>query len=260
MTFPIIYATGLMFPFVTRTDNPIVGKCQWDEKREHDGRCVYCYAQGPKGIAVQKNMPLYKGPPRLNEKVLRKSLKPNDFLFPSMRDWFNPNMSVELRVPAYAWIRKYAPVKALILTKNPKGLYEDLAEDLVPRNCVVGATIEADVDYPQLSGAPPQTERLEYMRMIHSDFPEYKTFVSAEPVLRFTTDFPEKIKDVGPWATAVGYDSRKCMLPEPLLPNTEWLIGELSWFTTVYVKKLRQAWWDRGQLLKALQRLSGNDR
>jgi len=244
-----------MFPFVTRTDNPIVGACKWDLDMPNCGTCGYCYAQGEKGI--KHNRPvlkkLYTGEPRLNPNVLRKRLKSGDFLFPSMRDWYSLGVTEELRSKAFSWIRECSnvatarggePITVLILTKNPRGAYTDLTKDLIPRNCIIGATIEADINYTNLSGAPPQSERIEFMISIKSDFPEYKTFVCAEPILQHNEDFAELLAPIRPWAFAVGYDNHKHRMLEPALAITKKLVDDLSWTAPVYLKKLRKAWWE----------------
>jgi len=82
------------------------------------------------------------------------------------------------------------------------------------------------------------------MQRIAADFPTYRTFVSMEPVLKFTPEFPEKIHLIRPEAVAVGYDNYNHRLPEPSRTEAESLIHHLNGYTTVYRKSIRPAWWE----------------
>ena len=53
------------------------------------------------------------------------------------------------------------------------------------------------------------------MQEIKRRFSEYETFVSIEPIIRFTINFAPLPWLLHPWAVAIGYDNYNCNLPEP---------------------------------------------
>ena len=69
-------------------------------------------------------------------------------------------------------------------------------------------------------------------------------FISIEPVLDFTLNFAERIRDIGPFMVYVGYDNYNNKLPEPPLNKTEKLVQELMSFTLVIKKTMRPAWFE----------------
>jgi len=224
-----------MFPFVTATVNPILGECPFG--------CLYCWTRNLKG-RWSRLAQRYSGPPRLDDKALLRRFRADDFVFAgTMRDLFSPDVSLDMLADVFSWIGR-SDAQFLLLTKNPGRLYEALTALKVPSNCVLGATIESDLNYPDLSRAPPQPKRLEAMQRIAADFPTYRTFVSVEPVLKFTPEFPEKIRLVRPWGVAVGYDNYNHRLPEPPLAEVKSLMGCVGGFSKVYVKTVREAWWE----------------
>jgi len=162
-------------------------------------------------------------------------------------------------VPAF-WIFRMLEVERanpgvdfLHLTKNP-GRYFELSNFVEPAgltafrfpgNAILGATIESNRDYGNLSKAPPQGERLRWMARLAGG--PNRLFVSVEPVLDFDLDeFAHGIREIKPWAVAVGYDNYSNRLPEPGLEKTAELIGLLEGAgIRVYRKTLRGAWWER---------------
>jgi DNA repair photolyase len=136
-------------------------------------------------------------------------------------------------------------VKFLFMTKNPKRYFDVVCEDSAGTlaNCTLGATVESDANYPKLSKAPPQSDRLHHMTKL-SEL-GVKTFVSVEPILDFTPGFETDLYRIRPWAVAVGYDNYKNYLPEPSLKRTQDLISKLRKAgITVYEKTLRKAWYE----------------
>ena len=108
-------------------------------------------------------------------------------------------------------------------------------EEFFPNNCVLGCTIESDVNYPEYSKAPSQQERLYWMRRLHEEARHHDLFVSIEPILDFNLDsFVKEIANIHPWAVAIGMDNYNNKLFEPTLKKTRKLIQELKG-SSVYV-------------------------
>jgi len=238
---------GRMFEFITKTINPLGGECVWDAGADYGGRCRYCWASHVKDrFGIRK----YTGEPFLIHGGLRQieSLGEDDFAFTvTMRDLYNPNVPADYRWAIYNSIAR-SKGKVLLLTKNPEGAFIDLgamkiSTGLIP-NLVIGATIESDIDHQGISGAPRNTDRLRWMYAIRTEFPEQKTFVSVEPILKFTQDFPRKLVQLRPEAVAVGYDNYDNRLPEPTMKETQGLIDALedAGCMLVYRKTIRAAW------------------
>lgn len=59
-----------MFPFITRTWNPLGGECKHG--------CRYCWARK---LAADEKMAKHQGEPRLYRRELEREFKPGDFVF-----------------------------------------------------------------------------------------------------------------------------------------------------------------------------------
>jgi len=223
-----------MFSFITGTSNPLGGKCP--------GGCVYCWAQGEKGLAKRYNMEKYEGGPRLYEKVLRKRYGPDEFVFVvDMRDLFSPDVSREMILRVLEWLRESPDAWFLLLTKWPERYLEFVGE--IPLNVVLGATIESNQHHPEVSSAPSCPSRLEAMTRVRKAFPEHRLFVSVEPILTFELEgFVEALKKLRPWKVALGHDNYGYELSEPCEADTRDLRLSLQQFTDVDVKNIRKAW------------------
>lgn len=231
-----------MFPFITKTWNPLGGECLH--------HCVYCWAQGPEGLAKTRNMEKYLGKTSLiNKEFKRKTMfSGHAFIFVcDMLDLFGrwvPNLYI-IRVLNFC--RDQKPTPFLLLTKNPEAYFHFF--DNIPFNCYMGCTIESNRDYPELSRAPPQSKRLELMvKLSHAIYRNHilqqgRIFISIEPILDFDYEpFVSKLLKMHPWAVAVGYDNYGNKLPEPSLVKTMQLIDRLEKAgITVYRKTLREA-------------------
>jgi len=212
-----------MFPFITRTWNPLGGKCQHE--------CSYCWARK---LAEQKKMMKYQGCNRIYPKELQKQFKPSDFIFVCdmcdlFGDWvFKPNVQAILDVISGS------PARFLLLTKNPKR-YREFE---IPLNCVCGATIECDMNFKVSGNAPTPYSRIMDLRDLRIVNPK---MVSIEPIMNFTENFPYMIAFFKPEFVAVGYDNYHNGLPEPSMSKTMMLIDVLESFgVKVYRKTLRE--------------------
>jgi len=228
--------TSRMFPFITCTANPLGGRCP--------GGCVYCWAQGEKGLAKKWDMEKYEGAPRLYEKVLKKRYGSGDFVFVvDMRDLFSPDVPREMILEILGWQEESPEAWFLDLTKWPERYLEFVGE--IPVNVVLGATVESNRDHPMVSRAPSLSSRLESMARVREAFPDHRLFVSVEPILKHDLGgFLEPLKVLRPWKVAVGYDNYKYQLDEPSKSDTDDLAWSLQQFTDVVVKTIRKAWWE----------------
>jgi len=137
-----------------------------------------------------------------------------------------------------AWIY-HQPCQVLTLTKNPE-VYRKYHE-IIPKNVVLGATIESDLRVTkEYSKAPLPRDRLEAMYWLVDNMPNDR-FISVEPIMAFSPLFSSEILTIKPWAVAVGYDNYKTGLIEPSLQETKQLISELSESTKVFTKTLRES-------------------
>ena len=240
-----------MFPFITTTWNPLGGRCPH--------RCIYCWSQSEKGLVIRLNMQKYQGEPRLIEKELNRRFKPGEFVFvQDMSDLFAENVPAALISKVLRKIKQFPKTTFLLQTKNPRRYIQFLLLNQIPRNAILGVTVETSTStfntpskftsYEEISSAPLPAFRLSWMHAISSsNLPHVnrRIFVSIEPVLDFDLEiFVACIKAIKPWAVAVGYDNYGHHLPEPPLEKTLRLIQELEKFTTVYRKTVRKAWWE----------------
>jgi protein gp37 len=211
-----------MFPFITKTWNPLGGECQHN--------CSYCWA---KKLTKQYGMKKYVGYPTINTKELHRVFEPNDFVFVcDMCDLFGDWVPTEYIQRIMDQIGFLSQGQFLLLTKNP-GRY--LKFDL-PDNVVAGATIECDIMFKVKSEAPVPFLRIGDMRKVKA-----KKMVSIEPIMEFTESFPYSIASIKPDFVAVGYDNYHNNLPEPPLGKTMDLIAVLKdRGITVYEKTLRE--------------------
>ncbi len=222
--------TSRMFPFITKTWNPLGGKCGFE--------CSYCWA---KALTKRHNFKKYQGVWYVDEKQLLKSFTNKDFVFlQDMNDIsFCPLVSL---YPIFSRIEG-SSAKFLTLTKNPRYFLDGKKWFLTPLNVIIGATIETNRSIPEnISKAPQPSERLHAMFELQQ-YTYHKLFISIEPIMDFDLDeFAKRIILIKPWAVAVGYDNYNNHLIEPSMSKTEELIKKLEANgITVYRKTIREA-------------------
>jgi len=117
-------------------------------------------------------------------------------------------------IPILTWIKSNVASKFLILTKNPT-FFEKYAKR-IPRNCVLGTTIETDrSDFTSIfSMAPPPQERLSVMKWVRNNLPNERVLV-IEPIMKFTEQFSNEINSIEAKWVVIGYDNYRNSLPEP---------------------------------------------
>ena len=225
-----------MFPFITCTWNPLGGECKH--------LCEYCWARK---LIERNKFAKYQGRPRLVEKEMERQFKSGDFVFVcDMCDLFGYWVPDELIEKVLEVTRRFPETHFLFLTKNPGRYYYLMGRGRAGNNVVLGATIESNRRFPELSRALYPLDRLQSMYRLRLDpyvGGRHARFISIEPILDFDLEFIPLITRVVPWAVAVGYDNYGHHLPEPSLEKTLDLIRQLEAnHIIVYRKTLREAW------------------
>ena len=206
----LVKAKGNMYEWVTHTWSILQGKCPHD--------CDYCYVKTGMIGKYPSLKVQYEGVPRLNERDRNINLGKGKTIFVAhTSDLFAKDIPLGLIEQVLDICKKYPENKYVFQTKAPEHMLI-LAHlgYLPPKEMVeLGTTIETD-DWDMLkkhtkAGSP--TARLYAMSRLHQE--GYKTFITIEPVMKFTHDFADKIIDARPDFVNIGADSKKCSLPEP---------------------------------------------
>lgn len=233
--------TSRMFPFITRTHNPIGGGhvIQKDGKITGCYNCVYCWATSMKN---QYKWQKYLGTYRFIEKELLVRYKKDDFTF--VCDMIDiGRVPIPILIQFFNWLEDQ-PGKILTLTKNPRIYMELIRLGIkIPENVYLGATIESNKNYPDISKAPSQDNRLYWMTLLSQiESVKDRLFISIEPVMAFDLKiFETSIYCIKPWAVAIGYDNYNSGLLEQDLMTVKELISRMGEYTTVYTKTLRDS-------------------
>jgi hypothetical protein len=134
-------------------------------------------------------------------------------------------------------IKELNHLQFFIQTKNP-GFFKNWS---FPENLMMGITLETDLDklykIYKISEAPlPSKRKKDFLQV---NIPE--KVVTIEPILKFNLKkLVSWVREIDPVRVYVGYDTKKCLLPEPFLKKTKRLMSELSEFTKVKPKLLRE--------------------
>ena len=202
------------------TWNVVKGECYHN--------CSYCYCK-----KIAKRFNKVQKPVRFDEKELKTNLGSGNSIFVgSSCDMFSDNIPSAWILRVLEHCRKYDN-KYLFQTKNPKKLLNYLDE--IPKNSVIGTTIESDMDYDDIMGNSPFVK----LRAIHMYDISYsfETQITIEPILKFNlSEIVKMIKLTNASVCYIGADSGKNNLPEPSKEEILELIKELSIFTTVKLK------------------------
>ncbi len=217
---------SLMFPFVKKTWNPVIG-CQHN--------CIYCWARRMAEGRL-KHHPKYRDgfKPKFFQDELNVKFKDGDFVFVvDMGDLFGEWVPEEWIVKVIEKTYEFPNTTFLFLTKNPLRYHEFL--DMFRDNHILGATIETNRDY-KVTKAPPPEERYEAMKSLKG----VRKFVSIEPIMDFDVDvFSRWILDIMPEFVCIGYDNWGNKLPEPPFEKVRDLIERINVFIRIYLKKLQ---------------------
>ncbi len=227
----VLKQSSRKFPEITGTWNPVIGCLH---------NCLYCWARRYAARLSKMGVEPYASrgfQPTFIAERLRRRFSKNSFIFVSdMGDLFGEWVPDRWISRVLDKVRMTPQTLFLLLTKNPQR-YLELGD--LPDNVVLGATIESNRDYPSLSNAPPQSQRIEAMKKIEHD---HKAIV-VEPILDFDLEeFTRDVKELSPSFIYIGYDNYGFNLPEPPLQKTSQLIQRMLEFTDVRLGTIREAW------------------
>lgn len=209
-------SNGNMYPWVTHMHTHLGGECPH--------KCKYCYVEtGRFGRA-----PRYTGPLRLIEDEFKVAYGSGKTIFIEHKnDLFAENVPALFIRRIMAHCQTWPDNTYVFQTKNP-GRYFGV-ETLLPRNCILGVTIETNRVIPGISEAPPPEERAKQMIMLRLHAcRNVRLFVTIEPVLDFDVDILAAwIHQIRPDFLNLGADSKHNGLPEPTVEKIMALVAKL---------------------------------
>jgi len=214
-----------MYGFVDATWNTVKGECPHG--------CRYCYM---KRFGNQK-------PIRFDEKELKTDLGEDNFIFvgSSCDMWADEIQQ--------AWIDRTVEHcvdyqnRYLFQSKNP-GRIESYIEWL-PKDSVIGTTIESNRVYPEMGNPPYPSTRAERMAIIRGCGFPHALMITIEPIMDFDIKaMVAWISRIEPeWVNIGANTSSQIKLPEPAPEKLQELIFELEKITKVKIKKnLNRLW------------------
>lgn len=207
-------AKGNMYDWVTHVHTHLRGACPH--------RCGYCYVQHGPGARTGH----YAGPLRLAEKELEVRYGRGKVIFlEHCSDLFAEDVPALWVEQVLCHARMYPANSYVLQTKNPARVLEHLKS--LPPLVTVGTTLESDLWHAGAMGnaSHPQC-RLLGLRALGKV--GVMTFVTVEPVMRFSTRFARRIDHAQPLWVNVGADSKKCRLLEPTRSELEALVLALK--------------------------------
>lgn len=204
---------GNMFDFVDYTWNVVKGKCPH--------KCEYCY------MLVYPQKELY-----FADFELKTNLGNENFIFVgSSCDMFAESIPEEWILKILEHCKKFDN-KYLFQSKNPERIFNLMK--YLPKNCVIGTTIESDRKYKSMGETPSPTTRAIYMKELHR---HYETMITIEPIHDFDIiGLTTLIKISNPSWVNIGADSKNHSLPEPNKDKILELIYNVSKFTEIKKK------------------------
>lgn len=214
-----------MYPWAY-TWNPLAGECPH--------HCNGCYVGG-KIAPWMKRMGnvKYYGEPRLVESELKTPLViPEGYVIfvQSCGDLFANAIPSAFIQRILDHIEKYPQTPTLLQSRNPRRF----SEFDIPKNCILGTTLETTTDYADTK-APTPKQRWNAMITIV----DYDTMISIEPIRDFDLFLMVSwLKILKPKFVSIGADSGYShkIYPEPPPEKIQQLINIISKFTEVRLK------------------------
>lgn len=199
--------SGEMYSWVTKTWTPIGGECPI--------ACPYCYVR-----AMAKRFPAlaakYSGEPRLTGPWPR--FRAGDVVFVChMTDLFA--MPPEIVTEVLRHCRAFPDAEYAFQTKVPGNVLRYDWHDFMPLRRMIGTTIETDLPVGSWVGRATAMGKLRIAGE--------RTFVTVEPIKRFSSDFADILVNIGPAFVNIGADSKRSGLEEPTADEVRGLIADL---------------------------------
>lgn len=131
--------------------------------------------------------------------------------------------------------RGYPGKSFLFCTKNPARYFEFIDE--FPSQSYFISTVESDIDY-KYSTAPSPKERLEELAKLKPLVGMSDVCISIQPILEFTDDFVELIRQLNPDQVSIGNELTGLEgFPTPEFYRAMWLAQQLSEFSMVNINE-----------------------
>ena len=211
---------GNMYPWTSDHWNPIKGTCPF--------ACSYCYTRGPRF----KNS---KGPVRFDKKEIKTRLGTGRTIFVGSKiDMWASDIPSMWDLFVLAACQNHPGNEYLFQTKNPERFYR--FKNSFPLRCILGVTLESNREYPEISKAPPISERVRWMKRLKEEV-SIPRMISIEPIMDFDLEsFVEMIEWIRPSFVSIGADSKNHHLPEPSLEKVGELLIALRTITELKIK------------------------
>jgi DNA repair photolyase len=202
-----------MYDWVTHVHTHLGGECPH--------KCSYCYV-GRNRFGRAKR---YTGELRMIDSELNVDYGRDKIIFiEHMNDLFAEGVLNAFIYDVLAHARWYPLNDYVFQTKNPDRALE--FHEYFPARSTIGTTIESDIGYKAISAAPHPDRRIEGIRGFK--VLGFKTFITIEPIMRFSPCFAQAIIDSHPDFVNIGADSKNCGLPEPTGDEVRALVFRLQ--------------------------------
>jgi hypothetical protein len=176
--------------------------------------CKYCYVQPQlrKPVLAAK----YSGEPRIEPGNCTENFGRGHIIFvQNMSDLFAanvPDSAITTVLNHCISPQNGQGNHFLTLTKN-SDRYEQFKEALADPRFILGSTIESDVHYDGTKAPTPQARML---AMVEVSKWAPASFISIEPIMKFTPEFSRWLKEIQPTFVAIGANTTASVpLPEP---------------------------------------------
>lgn len=195
-----------MYEWITKKWTPVGGACPL--------QCSYCLVNSYKR-RFPAHRAKYSGEPRLVGPWPR--FKAGDVVFVGhMTDLFAMPPGIVEVVLAHCC--RFYEADYVFQTKVPGNILFYNWDDFMPPKKTIGTTLETDTTDVNFARDDAMWRLMER---------GYRTFVTVEPIMRFTPAFAQRIIDMRPSFVNIGADSKKSGLPEPTADEVRGLIEEL---------------------------------
>ena len=191
-----------MYPWVDAMHSHIGGECPH--------KCSYCYVNNP----ISGRPAKFSGPIKMLEGELNVNYGEGKTIFiDHNNDLFAVGVPTYMILNVLDHCNKYPNNTFVFQTKNPKRF---LDFGVVPKNSILGCTIETNRDIPkEISVAPCPKERFEAMKELRKTLNQ-RIFITIEPIMDFDVEeLASWIVEIKPEFVNIGADSKKHNLPEP---------------------------------------------
>lgn len=218
---------GRMYPGWWRW-NPIGGCKHW---------CSYCSIKRiEKRVGTDMTTPVFRDGTNGTMNYMNDNLGSGRKIFVcSSGDMWGEWITPDWTDGVLSHCAKYPDNEYMFLTKNPIA-YQHWGPRLQDLNCILGTTIETDVD-PIAGNVSDAMNILGRLYWIAAAKQGAKTMISVEPIMTFSGFFADDLRNAAPNIVNIGADSGNNGLPEPSADELRGLIAELETFTEVIQKK-----------------------